>query len=411
MVQPDQEKEADPLELQQQLMRFSDMAVVGINESAEEIAAGFQGAERVEFQKWRLHFVSDLWAIATGENPFANLLDMFLAITLLRVTVEEFFVPKYGECALPMLQASVGAEAWIGGLTAEWLSEEQLDELRQVVDDWRRRYPDPEILLFARALGISETMATSEGEDLRRGPSSVFSLLKVDPLSGMEPATREMTQARMAAERGLYIVQRIPHIVRGNAKLFSYEVAELSEMQQVLANMDELTALADRFTQVTEQLPTLLSTETERILELIQEHERDLIPLVSETRLTLDAGSQLAGNVEDALAALGPLLEYLDDPDAEPFRIKDYAEVVEKSNLTVLQTKQALEVLERIVASDNLLQLSSQVAPVVQQTQSDVIEVVDHVFRRATLFVVIACALILLTALLYRAVPRRRTPV
>jgi len=411
----DRDQRVDPVVLQQKLIRFSDEYIASVAESAEQIQSGTQGMGRVEFQKWKVALSADIWTIASGENVFANLLDMIVAVTILRMNVQDFFVPKYGESAQPMLRACTGAEEQINEIGARWLSEEQQEELRQAIQEWRRQNPDPKILLFARALGFSDMLAKSDPTGRSKNPSSVFNLLRVDPLAGLEPTARELAQTRLFAERGLYIAQRIPFMLRWNAELFSYNVVELSEMQQLLTNTDELTASMDRFSQVTEQLPALLSTEREMVLEFIQENEGDILALVSETRMALEAGSRMAENVGGALTTLNPLLERLDSgeqkPDTEPFRIQDYTTAVEQANLAVQQTKEALEVLDRILTSGSLLQLSSQVAPVLKKTQSDVKEVVDYVFCKAVVFVVISCAVILITALLYRVLRARVTPV
>ena len=43
---------------------------------------------------------------------------------------------------------------------------------------------------------------------------SVFSLFQVDPLSGLDPAVREIAQTRLFAERALFVAQKMPMLLR-----------------------------------------------------------------------------------------------------------------------------------------------------------------------------------------------------
>ena len=77
-------------------------------------------------------------------------------------------------------------------------------ELRQAIEVWTRQNPLAENVLAARAVGF----ASQAAEASKAGavtPGSVFSLLNVDPLAGMDPAVREIAQTRLFAERALYV--------------------------------------------------------------------------------------------------------------------------------------------------------------------------------------------------------------
>jgi hypothetical protein len=96
----------DPVELQQQLMRFADEFTAGMVTSAEQLRRGTNDLDRVELQKWKLKYASDTLAIASGQNAVANLLDMLVLVTMTRMAVEEHWLPKvHGETARPMLEA------------------------------------------------------------------------------------------------------------------------------------------------------------------------------------------------------------------------------------------------------------------------------------------------------------------
>ena len=74
-----------------------------------------------------------------------------------------------------------------------------------------------------------------------------------NPLSGLDPATREIAQTRLLAERALYLGQRMPLALRGETELMSMNLVSIPEMQQLLTNTAQFTSLAERVTRVAEE--------------------------------------------------------------------------------------------------------------------------------------------------------------
>ena len=71
--------------------------------------------------------------------------------------------------------------------------------------------------------------------------------------------------------------------------------------------------------------------------------------------------------------------------------------------MTARQLTQLLITLDQTIGSTNLLQLSAQIGPVVQQAQTGGKEIVDYAFWKGILLVVIT----LLAALIYRFLAAR----
>src|SRR5690606_2332970 len=158
----------------------------------------------------------------------------------------------------------------------------------------------------------------------RSEPTSVFSLLRLDPLSGLDPATRELAETRLFAERALFLAQRMPDLLRWEMELFTLKTVEMPQLQQLLTNSTQLAAAADRFSQVAAHLPTLLSTERERLLGALKEQETGLSALAREVRHTLATGGQMADSTNMALKTFQEVTARVNsgppDPHAEPFR-------------------------------------------------------------------------------------------
>ena len=137
----------------------------------------------------------------------------------------------------------------------------------------------------------------------------MFSLLQVDPLSGLDPAVREIAQTRLFAERALFVTQKMPMLLRWQTELLSVNAVEMPAVQQLVTNSTQIAASVERFARVAEQLPGQVSTEREEILKALQSQESKLTPLVNEVRQTLTAGSQMSTSLNTTLTTFDALMK------------------------------------------------------------------------------------------------------
>lgn len=100
----------------------------------------------------------------------ANLLDMTMLVTFMRMSSEEHWQPKvFGESVRPMLETSRQAETNLWLLLAQQLKAPQPTHVRSAIAEWRRQHPQPEEVLAPRAVGFATLAAqdNSVGRDLR----------------------------------------------------------------------------------------------------------------------------------------------------------------------------------------------------------------------------------------------------
>jgi len=114
-------------------------------------------------------------------------------------------MPKsFGDSAKPLLEVCRSAETGIWALAALILKPEQAEELRRGIAAWFKSHPVTGNVVAARSVGFAAEV-TGEDKEASAKPGSVFNFLSLDPLGGLDPAVREMTQARLFAERALYV--------------------------------------------------------------------------------------------------------------------------------------------------------------------------------------------------------------
>ncbi len=247
----------DPVAVQEQLLRSADIFLIGLTTSAEQLRRDGAPISQAELQTLKISYTTTILALVTGPNALTNLLDMIGFITRNRLMAEGYWLPEvYGESARPFLDICREAETQLWQLTTPLLTAAQQEELRQTLHTLHQQDRDRQTLLPTQALSfVTEGAKISQKQ--RSAPASVFSLFRLDPLSGLDPATRELAETRLFAQRALFIAQRMPDLMRWEMELFTLKTAEMPQLQQLLTNSTQLAAAADRFSQVAAQLPRL----------------------------------------------------------------------------------------------------------------------------------------------------------
>jgi hypothetical protein len=245
----------DPVEVQQTLLRFADDFTASMTVCVDKLQRGTNALARAEVLQWKIALGTETCSIASEPNAVANLLDMTVFVTVTRTALEEHWLPDvFGESARPMLDSCRNAETNIWGLAGKVLNPEQQTELRSAITAWCRQNPLPESVLAARAVDFASQVAQANKSDSAE-LDSVFNLLALDPLSGLDPATREIAQTRLLAERALFVTQKMPMLLRWQTELLSINAVDQPAVQQLVTNSTKLTVSVKEFNRIAEQWP------------------------------------------------------------------------------------------------------------------------------------------------------------
>lgn len=392
----------DPVVVQETLLRVADMFSTSMVLGAEKLRHGTNAPDPAEILQWKIAFVSETCSIASGANAVANLLDLTVLVSVTRAAVEDYWQPKvFGESARAMLQGCRNAETNVWQVAGGVLTGQQQAQLHQAIERWRGQNPLPENVLAARAVGIASAVVKSD-QARATTPAGLFEVLNLDPLSGLDPATREIAQTRLFAERALYVAQKMPLVLRWQAELLSVQAMDLAPVRQLVTNATQITASVDRVSRVAEQLPGQVRTEREEIVKALQAQEENLTPLVGEVRQTLTAGSEMSTSLNTTLTTFDALMKRFGvgetnsagppATNSAPFRIQDYGETATQLGVTARQLTELVRALDQTLDATNLSRLSEQVGPVLHQAQTGGKEIVDYAFGKGLLLVALALA-------------------
>jgi len=236
----------------------------------------------------------------------------------------------------------------------------------------------------------------------------LFSLLRLDPLAGFDPARRELTQTRLLAERTLFLAHRKPTLLRWQAELLVLETAATPPMLEVRTNASQVAEALTRSSKTMEQLPALVRSERQAILNALPSLEAVLTNLAAQLTTTLDAGTKMSDSLNATLKAIRGIQE---TAVAEPaFRIEEYTEGARQVELTAQLLTELLLELNQTLGSINAARLLEQITPAVQQAQAGSRAVADYIFHRALFLVAFTCVSVLLTALAFRWIRKPANP-
>lgn len=404
-VLPGKKAEAPQLEaLLSDLMRYSDLIVFRVDEASRDFERILATPEaELQAARWRLD--SFRWAtqLAAGSNSLSGSLDLVACMTVFGWLVEDQWIPNVGAAAQPLRMALAHSRDDGWQLIDNYLPPTEVESARTLLDDWRREHPRIERSLL---LEFPSFITLAEKKSGAAASSNLLGMVGLDPLSGLEPAARQIEETRQFGQRVLFFLQRAPRLVAAETELRLLELRESNEVRQVLADTERITSTLEEFAATTAALPAQVSQEREAAVAqisaelgaqragLLADLERSRAPLESlltETRGTLEAGARMSSELTATLNALDGFVGRFDSPadsaenppeaapsepaaPGKPFDVSDYGAAAERV------AHAAAELNALVVALDQRL-------PEAQRLLDEAAErgnaTVDHAFRRA----------------------------
>ena len=148
------------------------------------------------------------------------LLNMEVLVHLQGSIWKEEASKKFGEKAAFLLKVQDELEKDIDAIALKVLTSEQLVELKTLVAEWRKEHPDQRYVSYIRFSDFSELNPRKHSKSTNL--LSISGLLSALQVVNMDGATRSVDQARMVAERTIYLSQRIPTLLRWQTEMLFY---------------------------------------------------------------------------------------------------------------------------------------------------------------------------------------------
>jgi len=362
----------DSVELQRTVLRFADEISTAMIVGTDKLQRGTNKLEMGESLQWKTALDGALCSIASGPSPYADFLDLTVFVTVVRGSIEDSWQPRvFGESAQQLLESCREAETNLWHFADRVLTTNQTTELHLAINKWRLRNPEPESVLAARAGGFVAQMVEPAGNEAEK-PGSVFNLLMLDPLAGVDPAVREIAQTRMFAERALFVAQKMPRLIRWQTELLSLNALQSPNVKQLVTNSTQLTESVQSFAKLADQLPRVvdeqrvaaikqvldgLAAERTNWVATVAADEMNLRPTLSELRQTLNAANELMKSSEATTKSIDAFIGRFDkgtnepqkapDLNSRPFDILEYATTAKELAVTIRELNTAVVSLDK----------------------------------------------------------------
>lgn len=301
-------RKVNEAELAQELQRFSSRFIDRMTQASEALAKTQDTETQELIARKTLLYASSALSIATDASPAIGLLDMITFVALCRNALETRLIPEYyGEDARPLLQVfrSAEEETWVIG--GKVLSVENQNRLAKLIKDWIRANPDQTRVEFLR-LGDFSIVAGAEEKAKAEETSGL--------LSSVASAVSSADEALLLGERGLYLLQRMPFLLRLQARLGSREI------------IDDITDEFDKLNRAG--------------------------PIISQSRMLAQEAGFVAKEAKDLVLALHPLI--LPKKGLLPQYLASTERIVEKTHSILLDLKTLAPAGDPTLAVDRLLQ-------------------------------------------------------
>jgi len=398
----------DPVDLQEDMLRFADNFVTSTSGAIERLQRDGKPIPREELLSIKITLATDVYGLASGSNALANLVSLTVLASGARWRVQDYWLPKvYGLSADPMLKTLESRESEIWAIAQRVLTPAMQTELRHSINEWHQRSgsPDGELEAFASTRLVSDVTQHSEKQKTSLMPSSVFALLDIDPLSGLDPATRELTETRLFAERALFMGQRMPVVLQWQMELLSIRAMSGPQVKELISGTTQIGSAADRLSLMMEKLPTEFTAEREKLVHALKTEKEGLTDLSRSFTQTLSEGGKMATSTQQALGTFDGVLTHIEkwpsDPNSPPFEIKDYAMTALEINHMSQRLTETLKMLQTTLSPVHTEALAKQLAELSRETQSRGEALINLAFQKILMLAGLTALIFVLAGVLY----------
>ena len=402
----------DPVALQNDLLQFADTFITSVSQTLEHLKKPDGSAiNRFDKVKLKSRLTTDMLALVSGSNQVGNLVETLVYVESLRISIETYWLPGANNIdELPLLDVLRQREANLREIARDVLTPVQVAQLQQAIEDWRqsRKATDFDLGTFASFALVNEVIANTESKNTQAS-SNIFSLLDLDPLAGLDPAARELTETRLFGERALFLAKRMPQLMEYQMELLTMRTSDTPEVQKMIGASTQIATAADRLSQTFAQFPELIRSEHEQWIRDFRSERQGLLQLTQQADKVTSGSARTAEATERAIKIFNQLLEQIhlrpEKPGSRPFDIREYSDAATRIDAMSQRVTDLLLELQKSIDGVDTKKMVYLTDAVTAQAQQRTEAMVDYTTRRGLLFVLLACLIMsmsfLVTAQIY----------
>ncbi len=294
-------------ELDQLTYGFADRYMAYIVSACDAIEkSGATPQQRRLAHQVKLTQISSIYDIVTTADPFTQLLDLTLVVTLQsqKWIDEDLAEEWFGDRAQPLIDASQKARADIWKIATRVMKPEQLEVMDYLIWDWRHKNPDVAVVSFVRF----DDFAASRGKSIIADVKSGTGLL-----APVNDAIKSVDEMRLLTERAFYYGKRAPFLMNWQAETAVDNILGNSQIEGMTQSVATVTKSVDRITSMTERIPDEIAKTQARVVNDFQRMHPLILAGLGQYRNAVSDTEDLVGSVDEATKTADNLLKTLQD--------------------------------------------------------------------------------------------------
>lgn len=287
------------LELQARLMSYADRYLAKAAEATDVYQRQIKTREAREFGISTFIFPGlAAIGIAAGDDPASNLLDLVVLASLQRAVIEDGWAREIlGDPTsrnLIAVQRDLEQQAW--AIAADVLTPAQQATLRQTLADWRKANPHQRYVSNVRFDEVAVVRGRGQGRS---------AALKTDGfLAPLDQAVRESQALRLLAERGIYLMQRMPPLMLAQTRYVMHEQVSPEQLDGLMKDFAGISRSLAGAERTVAAVPDVIARERKALFKAFDQHEMRINATLDRVAPTLTAGRGMTGDIKDTLAAV-----------------------------------------------------------------------------------------------------------
>ena len=296
----------NPEDLQRELFQFVDRYSEMVEQVTDEGVYRAKSSDlRVWFLATKTVYVSAAISIVTGPRPIDALRDLLVMVTLQRMVWESGAggqIPPTG--AEPVARVLRLLEKDIYDLAKHVLPSDAITKLRALITKWRGDNPNQYYVAYVRFQNLGDSPVSDEVDEIIS--SGGF-------LEPVEEVAREAHEARLLAERTLFLANRMPMFIEWHTTLAYRRIAASPEVSGVLDNLHGYRDVLEAVGQQISELPGKIAEQRRSlVVEFAQLIGRERAETLRNMQMLIRSEREaLFSDLSKGADTYGPILEQL----------------------------------------------------------------------------------------------------
>lgn len=396
-------------ELQASLMSYADILSTAMGQTILSLKENELPPDvRMQVLTDLANTVFSVYTNAADPNPIVGLLNTAVIISFGKMIYEQHWHKKYGAPMEIVVRSFRRLEEEIWNIVSQVLDPEQKNDLRNMILERRKEFPN--LLDFSQ-------LRIKDFSDLRKESTLGSKVKSGGFLAPVSDATKQIEEARLLAERAIFLATRLPLMAGGFMDVWFSQWLTNPDVKDLTTDLKRISTAAQELTSLVEKLPDQLqqvsTTTVNQVMDRIAKGGQNLIRdlgaeqqrlsgLLTEFRQTVNAGEALITSMDGLAERAG-----LSPDNPLTFDIEVYKKTVQEMRGAAIEMTSLVEALNQLATSPEMQKWLPVMKNGIEQFAGESRKIINHVFLMAFLTIVLSTASFFALRLAYKSALKR----